>query len=107
MPEQVDDVYPSDGTYISGSKKEPPEQDVERKKEKARTLESLPLLKEIIQRLEERIEFYGSVDAMPKELKTSPTKFMNMHNTNELVRENLKMEKEYLQDLIDTHAKGL
>lgn len=107
MPDlQTDNLYPNDSTYLGGVPKEPAEQDVERKKEKSRTLEALPILKEIIERLQLRIDFYGSVDAMPDELKTQPTKFMNRHTANELTRNNLRDEKEYLEGLLEIHAKG-
>lgn len=101
-----ENLYPNDSTFLGGVPDEPPEQDVERKKEKARTLEALPIIKEIIERLQLRIDFYGSVDAMPKEVKTQPTKFMNWHNANEIVRDNLRDEKEYLEGLLEIHAKG-
>lgn len=106
MPQQTDDLMPNDGSFMGGVPPEPPEQDIERKKEKARTLEVLPVLKNIVEYFEDRISFYGSVDAIPLEDKKDPIRFMNMHNANELVRENLRQEKEYIEGLIDTHAKN-
>lgn len=106
LQQQPDDLYPNDGANLGGVPKEPPEQDVERKKEKAQTLEALPILKAIVERLEERIAFYQSVDSIPASVKSEPVKFMNMHNSNELTRDNLKNEKEYIQSLIDQHAKN-
>lgn len=100
-----DNVMPNDGTYFSPT--EPEEQAIGRKKEKAQTLEALPILKELIEHFEDQIEFLGSVDAMPKAVKTDPTKFMNVHNANEMARKVLISEKEYIESLLDTHAKNL
>lgn len=106
MPEQTDDLYPNDSTFLGGVPLEPHEQTVARKKEKAQTLQVLPVLKDVVKKLEEKIEFFGSVDAMPASLKTKPTKFMNQHNANELTRNNLREIKEWIEDLLDAHAKN-
>lgn len=95
-----DDVYPNDGSSFFMAR-EPKDQIIARKKENAKLLESINVLRDVVERLEARIDFYGSVDAMPTEAKADPTMFMNMHNANELVRECLIAEKEYLQQLID------
>lgn len=100
-----DNVMPNDGTYFTP--KEPVEQTISRKKERARTLEALPILKELVKHLEKRIEFYGSVDSIPDDVKKDPTKFMNMHNSNEMTRANLISEKEYIESLLDANAKNL
>lgn len=102
---QEEDLVPNTGDYFTPT--EPAKQKVARTKEKANTLQALPILKELVKFLEGRIEYYGSVDAMPDEVKTDPTKFMNWHNANELTRANLISEKEYIESLLDTHAKGL
>lgn len=98
-----DDLYPSDGSYFLP--KEPADQKVARQKERAKTLETINVLKDIVNRLENRIEFYASVDAMPDDVKDDPVKFMNMHNANELTRDNLRSEKEYIESLIETHIR--
>lgn len=96
---EADDLLPNDGTYFMP--REPVEQVVDRKRERAQSLEDLSLLKEIIGRFDRRIEFYSSVDAMPDDVKTDPVKFMNMHNSNQLTRDSLNSEREYLQSLLD------
>lgn len=98
-----DDMYPNDSSYFLPQ--EPPEQVSERRKEKAKTLQNQTILRELIIRLEERIAFYGSVDAMPNEAKTDPVKFMYIHNANQLTRDNLRAEKEYIESLLDTHVR--
>lgn len=100
---QPDDVMPNDGTYFVP--REPESQINDRKREKAQVLQGLTVLKEVIARLEERIEFYQSVDAMPSEAKADPVKFMNLHNANQLTRDNLRAEKEYIEQLIESTTK--
>lgn len=105
MPDlQPDDVMPNDGTYFAP--REPASQAVDRKKEKAHTLEALPILKDLLNRLQERVDFYGSVDSIPDEVKTNPEEFLRVHNANELVRSNLRAEIEWINGLLEEHAKG-
>lgn len=100
-----DNVMPNDGTYFTPA--EPEEQAISRKKEKAHTLEALPILKDLLEHFDEQINFLGSVDAMPKSVKTDPVKFMNVHNANELARKVLTSEKEYIESLIEANAENL
>lgn len=97
-----DDLYPNDSSYWLPA--EPREQRVARKKEQAKTLEAINILREVVLRLDQRIDYYASVDAIPDEVKLDPTAFMNMHNTNQMVRNCLRNEKEYIESLIETHA---
>lgn len=96
---QPDDLYQNDSTFFYAN--EPKDQRIGRKSEKAQTLEALPILEGLVDHLAEQVEFLGSVDAMPKELKTQPTKFMNYHNANEMARNILLAEKEYIEGLIE------
>ena len=99
-----DDLYPSDGSYFNFS--EPPEQTIARKKKKAQTLEALPVLKELLERLDKQVAFLSSVDAMPDECKLDPEKFMNFHNASQIARDILRAEKEYIEGLIsDYHGR--
>jgi hypothetical protein len=100
---QPDDVMPNDGTYFG--LRVPEQQVIDRQKEKARTLEALPILKDLLDRLEERIAFYASVDSIPSEVKTDPAQFLIVHNANELVRDNLRAEKEWITGLLEEHTK--
>ncbi len=102
---QEDDVAPNDSTYFTVA--EPAEQTVARKKEIAQTLEALPILKTIIDHLDTQIDFLGSVDAMPADAKKDPIQFMYVHNSNEMARKVLQREREYIQGLLDTNARGL
>lgn len=93
------DMYPNDGSYFLP--KEPAGQVNERKRERAKALQGQAILKEVVARLEARIEFYQSVDAIPDEVKTDPVAFMQMHNANQLTRDNLRAEKDYIESLLD------
>lgn len=105
MPDlQTDDVMPNDGTYFVP--REPEQQVIDRNKEKAKTLEALPILKDLLARLEERVAFYGSVDSIPDDVKTKPDEFLIVHNSNQLTRDNLRAEIEWIVGLLEDHAKG-
>lgn len=99
---EPDDMYPSDGSFFFA--KEPVEQELARKKEKAHTLEALPILEELLAQLDKDIAFYGSVDSIPAEAKADPTKFLIVHNSNQLVRDRLREKKEYVEGLLQSHA---
>lgn len=104
---EADDLLVNDGTYFGGVPIEPPDQVVARKKERAKTLEALPMLKDIIKQLEEDIAFYGSVDSIPKGVKDDPKKFLIVYNANEIIRNVLQSKKEWVEGLLDTHASNL
>lgn len=97
---EEDNLYPNDSSYFSV--REPEEQVRDRKKEKAKALQGQAMIKEIVSHLENRIDFYGSVDAMPEEVKLDANAFLLAHNANELTRDNLRSEKEYFESLLDT-----
>lgn len=97
-----DDVTNNNSYFLP---REPQDQIIARKKEKASTLEAIGVLTDMLDRMNKRIAFYDSVSAMPDELKTDPTKFMNMHNANQMTRDNLINERDWISDLLDTHNK--
>lgn len=101
---ETDDVMPNSGDYFT--LREPADQAVDRKKEKAYTLEALPILQEVIDMLQKDIDFYGSVDSIPAEVKVNPREFLIMHNANEQTRNALKKKKAYIEGLLVTHAPG-
>lgn len=101
---QSDDVMPNDGSYFMP--REPEEQVIARKKESAQTLESVAVLKDMISRLDDRIDFYGSVDSIPPAVKADPKRFLITFNANQLTRDCLRSERDWIQDLLDTHAKN-
>jgi hypothetical protein len=98
-----EDLYPNDSSYWLPT--EPVEQELERKNEQAKTLEAVNVLQDVVERLNTRIAYYASVDSIPDEVKLDPVAFMTMHNTNQLVRDNLRIEKENIEDLIIIHKR--
>lgn len=98
---QSDDVYPNDFSPFT----EPIEQELERKKKKAHTLEALPILKELMERLQNQIDFLGSVDSIPSETMGDKEAFMGFAMANRLARDVLRNEMEYLEGLITTYSR--
>lgn len=94
-----DNVMPNDSTYFMP--REPVDQMIERKKERAKTLEVKGVISELIERFDEQIRHLNSVDSMPDDVKKDPTKFMNLHNSHELSIDYLRSEKSYLESLLD------
>lgn len=101
---QPDDMYPNDGTYFDPFS-EPLDQKIERKKERAQTLEAMNILKQHIERLDERIDFYEKNSSIPDEVRAEPEKFLIMSNSHMLAAKNLTSERDYLQGLIDSYKR--
>lgn len=97
-----DNLYPNDSFYFP---REPLDQRLDRKKERAEVLEGKKELIQVVQRLQEQIDFYKSVDAIPDGVRLDPQKFMTMHNAHTQVVEILRGEKEYLEDLLKRYVK--
>jgi hypothetical protein len=100
-----DDLLPNDSTFFFIA--EPKEQVVSRQKEKAHTLEALPVLKALIKRLENQIKFYEKNSSVPAEVRTNPTEFLIMSNSHLLAAQVLQGEKEYIEGLLEEHAPNL
>lgn len=95
---EPDDVYPNDAPLYA---QEPSEQIIERKKQRAKTLEALPILQDLLKRLDERITFYESVHSIPDEVRAKPKQFLIVHNSNTRMAEILTAEKEYIESLME------
>lgn len=100
-----DDLMPNDGTFLGGVPREPLDQILGRKREKAQTLEGLNELKGIVNRLQEQIEFYERNSSIPDDVRTKPKQFLVMHNSFSEVAKILRGEKEYIEDLISSYIK--
>lgn len=99
MPDyEPDDVRPNDTAHFL---QEPVEQAVERKKQKANTLEALPILQDLLKRLEERIAFYDSVSSIDESVRTDPQAFLIAHNSNTMMVQVLTSEKEWIESLLE------
>jgi hypothetical protein len=100
---QEDNIYPLDGAPFAPT--EPVDQVNDRNAEKAKLMEALPLVQDIIDRFKEKIAFFGSVDSIPEAVKTKPKQFLIVHNANELTRDNLRAEMEWLEGLLEDYTK--
>lgn len=94
-----DDLYPNSSEYFLP--REPEEQIIDRKKERAQTLESEIILNDLIDHLDKRAEFYNSLTSIPDEVRLDPKEFLIMHNTHTLLAKILVSEKEYIEGLLD------
>lgn len=97
-----DNVMPNDGGFFYG--KEPKDQRLGRKREQAQALEALPILQDLINRLEIRIAFYEAISSIPDSVRSDPDKFLIMCNSHTLAAKALSSEKEFIQSLIETYA---
>jgi hypothetical protein len=98
---QEDDVMPNDGAYFS----QPQEQVKERRKERANTLEGLAILKQLLERFNQRIDYYEKTTNIPDDVRLDPQQFLILHNTHSLTAKTLTAEKEYIEGLIEEHTK--
>lgn len=95
-----DDVYPNNGEFVAGVPREPIEQALSRKKEKAQAAEFSTVLQDLLSRWEDKIKFYESVRAIPEEVKLKPEEFMQAVTLNAVIVEILEAEKEYIESII-------
>lgn len=100
---QEDDVLPNDGTYFMP--REPADQALERKKEQAIVLEGINFLKDMIGRLQDRIDFYEANSSIPDDVRVNEKEFMAIHNSYSLTAKTLKSEKEFLQSIVDSYKR--
>lgn len=98
-----DDLMPNDGAYFLP--REPKDQILARKKEKAKTMEGLAVLKDMIKRFDQRIEFYNTIDSIPMDVRAEADTFLIAFHTNQMVRDTLQDERDYIIGLIETHMK--
>jgi len=102
---QTDDLLPNESTYFVP--REPVEQVVARKKEKAKTLEALTVIKQVIQHFEERIADRDKLTSIPVDLTQDPAMHQKLCAVNELLKIGLTEEKRMLEELLEVHAPNL
>lgn len=95
------DLYPNSGALFQ----QPAKQRREQEDEINDTLAAIPLLREIIDRLDERIAFYGSINCIPSEAMTNPEVFMHIVAANKLTIENLDIERSYILERVENVKK--
>lgn len=99
-----DDLYPSDSTFWFP--KEPKDQAIARKKERAETLKTLDELKKIVHHFDERIKYRDTIEALKVNYKDSPEEHQKKCEVNEMLKLALIEEKRLLEELIDIHARN-
>lgn len=105
MSDIPDNLLPNDSTFFFAA--EPEEQVIGRQKEKAKTLEALPVIKDLIKRLDEQIQFYEKNSSIPDDVRSDPQEFLIMSNSHLLTARVLTGEKEYIKGLLEEHAPNL
>lgn len=73
--------------------------------ERAMVKAALPLIDELLDRLQARITFYDTLNSIEVDLETDPEAYIRQHIANAQTKANLELEKQYLETLKDTHSK--
>ena len=94
-----DNLMPGDNTYAP--LREPVEQEIERKKEKADTLQALPILEDLLNRIEDKVKFYQDVRNIDDGIRLDPKTFLIAHNTNAGLAHGWQQELNWIQEIID------
>lgn len=95
-----DNMYPNDGSVFLPA--EPADQKARREREESEAAGNHDTLEKIIERLDERIGFYGSVDSVEYDYTTNPEAFMHVFTANKMTKDNLQQERDALRQYIDT-----
>lgn len=96
-----DNVYPNDGRFYS-----PFAEDTKVDSETKQAEVNQDVLNKILERLDERIAFYDSVNSVPDEALTDPAKHMHYTASNKMTRNNLYMERNEIAILIESAKRG-
>lgn len=95
-----DNLYPLDGSAFN-MRVESDKQLEDKEREISETLSAIPLLKEIVDHLIEKIDFYNSINSVPDSILTSPDEFMHLIAANKQTVNNLEVEKEYILSRVE------
>jgi hypothetical protein len=96
-----DGLLVNDGQYYHESA----DQKLEKRTEKGQAVEGLKLVEAMIERIDERIEFYKSIDSIADEATLSSDKFMHIVRAHKILVELLSQERDYLAVLLDQYKK--
>jgi hypothetical protein len=81
---------------------EPEEQKQERRDDEAMVKQGIRMLEEIIQRFQERITFYDTLDSIEVDIETHPEEHLRAVIAGKQTKTNLMQEKEWLENLRST-----
>lgn len=100
-----EDLYPNDGTFMGGVPLEPIEQRLERKKERANTLEAAKISQAILDHFEQRITYRDTLDSIKPDLAKSPAMHQKACEVNAMIKLALIEETNLLRELLDMYVK--
>lgn len=83
----------------------PVEQRLAEEKESTQVTAALPALQGVVDRLNERIAYYGDVDSNKSDVETQPEVHQRITLLNKGMKAELIMERNNIQELIDTYSK--
>lgn len=98
-----DNLMPNEGAYYQI--REPEDQVLERKHEKAKTLESKKELEKVIKHLDERIAATDSIKQAEGLAKAKEISIQLALHVLSLVNNQLQTERQFLTDLLEVHSK--
>lgn len=99
-----DDLYRNDGTYFLP--REPEEQIIDRKKERAKTLEAINDIKAVIAHFDQRIEERGKISSINVDLTEDPALHQKVFEVNRLLTMALIEERSMLEEMLEIHTKN-
>lgn len=97
-----ENLYPNDSTYFVP--REPKEQVVARKREKAKTLEAKTEIERVIAHFDERIKYRDSLDSINISATTTPELHLRACVLNDMLKMALLEEKRLLEELLEIHT---
>ena len=100
---QSDDVMPNGGDYFSI--REPLEQELDRKLERAKTLEALPIIRKTIAHLDQKIADRDKLSAIKPDLAKDPLMHQKVCEVNEMIKIALIEERDELEELLKTYKR--
>lgn len=101
---EPDDLMPNDGTWLGGVPIEPKEQLIERKKERAKALESKKVIEEILGHFQERIDYRGLLESIKVDITKDAALHQKICEVNDLLKMALEEEKQLLEELLEIHG---
>lgn len=85
--------------------KEPDDQVKARIEERDNVFQAYPILQQVVERLKKRIAFYDSVQSIPPDTRKDPALFMHTVDGNDIARQNLQDELNWIESLIKEHLQ--
>lgn len=104
---QEDDLMPNDGSWVGGVPVEPKDQRLARTKERAATLKERNVLRELIDRFDERIAERDRISTIGVDINEKPEIHQKRCLVNAMISQELAKERQWLQELLEAHDKNI